>query len=177
MQYTDNYNLKKPGYSEIADIPEHLNSNMDIIDLELKNNSTQMADLDTKVETHKAESVTKLVLVTEPFAQTTKTTVHLGFRPKIVNIKCVINASIYESDGVATTETQQVKIRQVQANNLTIAPNYIIALWYNGSNYILGAVTFTDTGIEINWTSLGTLTGASGERRLIISAITHGGGL
>lgn len=57
MKYTTNYNLNKPDYTDGADIPGHYNENMDKIDTELKAISSQMADLDTKVETHKAESV------------------------------------------------------------------------------------------------------------------------
>lgn len=46
MQFTNNYNLKKPGYSDIADIPEHFNDNMDTIDAKLKENADNISNLE-----------------------------------------------------------------------------------------------------------------------------------
>ena len=41
--YSSNLNLKKPGYSDPADIAD-INNNMDIIDTAVDNNSGSMAD-------------------------------------------------------------------------------------------------------------------------------------
>lgn len=45
MKYTENYNLKKPDYSNLADIPEHYNSNFDTIDTLIKDNSDNINGL------------------------------------------------------------------------------------------------------------------------------------
>lgn len=43
MKFTGNYNLKKPDYTDIADIPGDFNGNMDTIDTELKKNADDLA--------------------------------------------------------------------------------------------------------------------------------------
>jgi len=37
-----------------------------------------------------AESVSKVIYIEEPYNQTAKTTVNLGFKPETINIKAVI---------------------------------------------------------------------------------------
>lgn len=52
MKFTQNYNLKKPDYSDFAEIPDHFNGNFDIIDEKLKEY------IDALIA-HKAESASK----------------------------------------------------------------------------------------------------------------------
>ncbi|HEY8400785.1 MAG TPA: BppU family phage baseplate upper protein [Cytophagaceae bacterium] len=136
-----------------------------------------VVDLTNQFNAHKAESVTKTVLITEPFDQTTKTTVNLGFKPKLITIEAVIRASGYSSTGHCD-ETGQGFARhtRVAAGDYDIQGSGIVRLYYNQSNQLIGNVTITQTGIEINWELQGVLTGASGNRRLLVSAITHGEG-
>lgn len=131
--------------------------------------------IDDEFSTHLAETVSKIVLITEPFDQLTKTTVNLGFKPKNIAIATTINSSKYFcqtfSDGINTSSHHSI----VADSDHYISPSGIY-LQYNSTNYLIGNVAFTATGIEITWNLTGTLTGASGIRRLIISAITHGEG-
>lgn len=164
-EYTANYNLIKPGYDETADI-KVINENMDTLDTAIK-----------AVE-DKAETVSKVVLITEPFDQVTDTTVNLGFRPKLVTIVANIIGTTYESTGYVeyvdgSTSNNYCIRTNVDANTRSLAGGGI-RFYYNGNNYLDGDVTITETGLKIEWTLNGTLTGASGNRRLLISAITHG---
>lgn len=47
MANTPNYNLKKPDYTEMADIPGHFNGNMDTIDTTLKAHEDELATKET----------------------------------------------------------------------------------------------------------------------------------
>lgn len=125
---------------------------------------------------HKAETMSKVLIVTEPYDQEAVTTVDLGFKPKFLTIHAVIRNSNFESVGrVDETNQQYCRYYRVDGEYYDIiAP--AINLAYNPSNRISGQVTITDTGISINWTKQGTITGATGDRRLIISALTHGEG-
>lgn len=125
---------------------------------------------------HLAETVSKVVMVTEPFDQTTKTTVNLGFKPKMVTIDAIIFNTIYESHGSSDGINQHVRFRIVSDNVLTYDSTVIVEFFHTSSAYIVGACTFTNDGIEITWTKVGTLPEVSGNRHLIISAITHGEG-
>mgnify|MGYP001487881949 CR=1 FL=1 len=126
---------------------------------------------------HKAENVSKVVMVTEPFDQTTKTTVNLGFKPKMVTIDAIIFNTIYESHGSSDGINQYLRFRIVADNVLSYdSPAVIVEFFHTSSAYIIGACTFTNDGIEITWTKVGTLPDVSGNRILIISAITHGEG-
>ena len=129
-------------------------------------------ELISGLATHLAETVSKVVLVTEPFDQVTKTTVNLGFRPKMVNIKSIILGTNYESESNSDGTYSGCNYTSVFANVKSVTTGAVF-FYYDGSNLLGGAMAVTDTGIEIDWTLTGTLTGASGSRRLIISAITH----
>lgn len=160
-------------YDPVADkdqtfnIETAMNENWEKIDQKTK-------EINDSVSTHLAENVSKVVLVTEPYNQTTKTTVNLGFRPKNVSILANILSTKYESTGYADELNGYCKTTIVE-NGSAYIQSPVIYLQYNNTNYISGVVSFTDTGIEITWSLVGILTGASGNRRLIISALTHGG--
>lgn len=129
---------------------------------------SKVPTLEAQINTLVAKA--KTVLISEPYNQTIKTTVNLGFRPRVVTIFANILGTNFESDGVANATIQNVKYRAVSASNTSITPDATVFFMYNSSNTLSGVVTITDTGIEILWTLTGTLTGASGNRRLIISA-------
>lgn len=123
--------------------------------------------------THKSETVSKVVYITEPYGQLTKTTVNLGFRPKLVNIISIISGTKYESIGFADATQQCVKAHGVASDVEYANPDIIIDFVYDGVNILSGTLAITDTGIEITWNLTGALNGASGVRSLIISTTTH----
>lgn len=186
MQYTQNYNLKKPDPDDYYDVRD-FNDNSNIIDEKMFEHTEKIRTLtetttslndrltndENNLTSHLAETVSKVVLVTEPFDQMTKTTVNLGFRPKLITIQASILGTKYESIGFSDGASVYMKELWVSNNTTTISGNYIASFIYDASNRLLGALSITDTGIEITWTLTGTLTGASGSRRLIISATTH----
>ena len=124
---------------------------------------------------HLADNVSKVVLVAEPYDQETQTTVYLGFKPKNVTILAVILYTEYESIGFSDGTSQFNKYKYVSNGTSSITSNAIL-FRYNDLNSITGNVVFTESGLLINWTKAGTLSGVSGNRRLLISAITHGEG-
>lgn len=48
---------------------------------------TELQNVNDSLTSHLAETVSKVVLVTEPYNQVTTTTVNLGFKPKSVSIQ------------------------------------------------------------------------------------------
>ncbi|MFA7664407.1 MAG: hypothetical protein WCY33_06410 [Clostridia bacterium] len=121
---------------------------------------------------HLAETVAEITLITEPYDQVTTTTVTFGFRPKLVEIDAVIMATDYASKGFKDDSHAYTSYKIVETGKVTIGTG-AGTLYYNANNKLLGTATITDTGIEIAWALTGTLTGASGNRRLLISAWTH----
>lgn len=121
---------------------------------------------------HSDETVSKVTLITEPYDQVTDTTVNLGFRPKNVNINACIMGTKYDSEGYIDASSQYSKHRQVSADTANIQDPAVI-FYYDASNRLNGTVAITDTGLTIAWSLTGTLTGGTGSRRLIISAMTH----
>ena len=143
---------------------------IDEVDVKTNNNTEQINNF----APHLTQAFSKVVLVTEPFNQVTKTTINLGFRPKWVHIKGIILSTNYESDGYATVAgDQHVSYREITPNNLIASGGIIVRFSNDYQNNISGVVAFTDTGIEITWTITGSTAGMSGNRRLIISALTH----
>ena len=109
-------------------------------------------------------------LITEPYNQLATTIANFGFRPSYIILDSVILASGYASTGYVGNGTH-VKYIQAGSGNYTITGNYGVFLSYDGVNNALkGLVTITDTGFEIDWELEGTLTGASGNRRIIVTA-------
>lgn len=133
-------------------------------------------EIDTNHKSHLAETVSKVILITEPFGQLTKTTVDLGFKPKMVNINACIRNTTYESEGYVDALNSSVKFNIIRNNDKDIQGVYAVMFMKSSQDYIAGVATITDTGIEINWQSLGEITDATGNRRLIITATTHGEG-
>lgn len=131
-------------------------------------------DLIEEFNEHKTESVSKVVMVEEPYNQVTKTTINLGFRPKNVTIASVIRATKYESLGFTDGVIQYSRYTKASDDMVNVTDKAITFQYDSGLNQLTGLVTFIETGIEITWTLTGTLTGASGNRRLIISAMAHG---
>lgn len=129
--------------------------------------------IDDEFTAHLAENVSKVVYITEPYNQITKTTVNLGFRPKNVVITAVINNSKYFS--IANSDTSNtIAYHSLASTGMHYISNtFPVIFQYDGSNYLESAINFTDTGFEITWNLVGTLTGASGNRRIIVSATTH----
>ncbi len=141
--------------------------------------TTQIASTEfvqQELDVHKAENVSKVVLVTEPWDQLTKTTVNLGFKPKLVNVDACIRLTEFESKGyIDASGAQNTKF--LEGGLVDIHGNILVQLRQNASNNIVGIGTITETGIEIEWDLTGTLTGISDyNRRLIIAAISHGEG-
>lgn len=137
-------------------------------------NTKTVKQIDDELASHKAETVSKIALVSEPYDQLTKTTVNLGFRPKFVVVSALIQFTKYESVGYTDGSLQYCKYKYVEADTYNMQID-IIRFDYDGSNYLTGTVDFNDTGIEITWNMVGTLPGASGNRRFTISAMAHGG--
>lgn len=130
------------------------------------------SSVETTLSAHLNETMSRTVIVTEPIMQSTKTTVDLGFRPKYVSIQAAGRATPYVSVG-ATDGTSGSSVRMQDA--LWDVSSSIISLAQNISNSVLGSVTFTSTGLEIEWLVTGTLDEGT-TRRLVISALTHGEG-
>lgn len=147
--------------------------NFTALETEVNAHGTQINNLDAEVDAHKAEVITKVVSVTEPYGQTTKTTVNLGFRPKLVIIEALITDTKYFSTGKSDSIVSRVSFQRASNSVFANINNNVIALGYDLNNALLGSVVFTATGIEINWNLVGTLTGASGNRVLTITTITH----
>lgn len=168
MKETTNYKFKKRELTDVADITT-AEDNWDTADTKLK-------EIEDNHTAHLAENVSKVVVVTEPFDQTTKTTINLGFRPKLVTIDAIIFGTTYESHGSSDGINQHLKFRIVNDNILSYDSTVIVEFFHASSAYIVGACTFTNDGIEITWTKVGTLPDVSGNRILIVSAITHGEG-
>lgn len=136
------------------------------------NTALSLKTNETDFTTHKNKVVSKVAFVQEPYNQLTKTTVNLGFRPKSITINAVIVSTKYESIGYCDGTSQFCNYMFLPSLVKEIQGGASIS-FTNGSNTIDGSVAFTSTGIEITWTSAGTLPDATGNRRLIISAITH----
>lgn len=62
--------------------------------------------IDDEFSAHLAETVSKVVLITEPYNQETQTIVNLGFKPKNVTILAVIMNTEYESIGFSDGTSQ-----------------------------------------------------------------------
>ena len=139
--------------------------------------NSQLAQDVQDLVSHKAETVSKVVLVTEPYNQVTNTTVNLGFRPKSVNILASILSTKYESNGQSDGVSQYAIYSIADTGDKSIVGGTVVRFnkETTNNNYLSGGITFTDTGIEITWGMVGGSFGVSGNRRLIISAITHGG--
>ena len=144
-------------------------------------NTTTAHGVDTKadasvVAAHLAQNVTKVVVVTEPFEQMTKTTVNLGFKPKSVQITGVIRGLPYSFTGYADSDTQAVNFFYADNNNYDMITGF--CLYYANQTEeasIRGSVELTETGLEITWAkSTASLPDGEGNRRYVIHAITHG---
>ena len=59
------------------------------------------------------------------------------------------------------------------ADGVKMITTGVVWFIYADGNYLLGTVTITATGVEIDWTLAGALTDAYGNRQLIILATTH----
>lgn len=131
-----------------------------------------IATLNADLTAHEAETVSKVVLVTEPWDQVTETTVVLGFQPKNIRIEASILNTNYASSGAKDASGEYCRYYQVGVATWTIAGPSILFL-YDSTNKMVGTVTITATGLTIAWVLTGAPTGATGNRRLIISATTH----
>lgn len=132
-------------------------------------------ELASDFDAHKAETMSKVVLISEPFDQVTKTTVNLGFKPKYITIDAVIRKTKYSS--FATMDENGVRTNKHyrpidDTSDMTGSEG--VYFMYSLSNYVKGDVTITENGLEIDWDVIGTLPDVSDDRRLIISALTHG---
>lgn len=153
-----------------------LANNQGDLEAAIADNSSAIGQNTSDLNAHKAESVSKTVLITEPFNQATTTTINLGFRPKSIMIDAVIMNTNYESMGYSDGVNSHSRFRRVSDNTLSISGDVVRFQNDSTNNQIVGVASFTDTGITIAWSVIGTLTISSGNRRFAVLANTHGEG-
>ena len=169
--------FKKPAENEFYDI-DIFNNNAQLTNDLFVGVDSAIGQIASDLNTHKVKKVTKTVLVTEPYNQLTKTTIDFGFKPNGITIIANILATKYESIGSIDDSSNGLCMHNyVDTGDKNITGGIVVFAKDTSSTIrIIASITFTPTGIELNWTKDGDL-GIAGtpNRRLIVTAYTHGG--
>ena len=123
-------------------------------------------------ETHKAEmaTLTKMISVVEDFDSIIPTTFDFGFKPAVIYIVCAIDFKKYISYGFATSPSQNSLVHfRKDMDGYNISDRIFLA--ESNSNRIIGTITFTSTGITINWTKDGALPDVTAGTKRKVSVI------
>lgn len=133
-------------------------------------------ELASDFDAHKAETMSKVLTITEPSTQTTDTTIDLGFKPKSIHVNGIIHGEILETIGFVDEEGNQFSTAVIHTGNKYVFENRALEFSEGSDKYVRGHVSILSNGIKISWTVSGNVSFSNKDRRYNILALTHGEG-